>query len=182
MPPRRPSWWETALGDEEIYRITGTPLHAMFAINKIMWLRTHASGRCIARAERFLSVGDYLLLQMGFPPYTDPSLASRTMGFDIHRRAWSPEILAAAGLKEEQLGIVLPAGDARRQIVAHSRRAAGAAGRDDGGAGRTRSTLRRAGGGRHAARTGDRLLRQLRMPGRDIRAPMQHRAGPRNTP
>lgn len=102
-------WWKTALGDDEIYRITGTPLHAMFAINKIMWLREHAP-EMYARADRFLSVGDYLLRKMGFPPYTDPSLASRTMGFDIHRRAWSPDILACAGISEQQLGIVLPSG------------------------------------------------------------------------
>ena len=103
------AWWETALGGDEIYRITGTPLHPMFAINKIMWLRAHAP-EVYACAERFLSVGDYLLMKMGFPPYTDPSLASRTMGFDIHRRVWSSEILAAAGLSEAQLGILLPSG------------------------------------------------------------------------
>jgi xylulokinase len=104
------AWWTTAFGDEAIYRITGSPLHAMFALNKILWLRHHAP-EGFARTDRFLSVGDYLLLQMGFPPYTDPSLASRTMAFDIHRRAWSADILACAGIGEERLGIVRPSGE-----------------------------------------------------------------------
>lgn len=103
------AWWTTAFGDDNLYRITGSPLHAMFALNKIMWLRHHAP-EIYTRTDRFLSVSDYLLLKMGFPPYTDPSLASRTMAFDIHRRTWSSDILTCVGIGAERLSIVVPSG------------------------------------------------------------------------
>jgi xylulokinase len=102
--------WERSIGRERLYQITGLPLHPMFALNKILWLRDNRPD-LYQRAARFVSVGDYILQQMGFPPYTDYSLASRTLAFDIQRRQWSGEILAAAGIRPEQLSIPLPSGE-----------------------------------------------------------------------
>ncbi len=31
-------WWQKKIGKEEIFQITGMPLHPMYTINKIMWL------------------------------------------------------------------------------------------------------------------------------------------------
>jgi xylulokinase len=100
---------EAAIGRAEIYRITGVPPHPMFALNKILWLRAHAP-EVWNRAKRFLSVEDYLLGRLGLPPFTAYSLACRTMAFDLHRLDWSAEILAAAGLRKEQLGMPAPSG------------------------------------------------------------------------
>jgi xylulokinase len=49
------NWWNRELGKDEIYRITGLPLHAMFALNKIMWLRENQPD-VYAKADRFISV------------------------------------------------------------------------------------------------------------------------------
>ncbi len=100
---------ETALGRGEIYRITGLPAHPMFALSKILWLRTNAPD-VWSRAKRFLSVEDYLLGRLGLPPLTAHSLACRTMAFDVRRLDWSASILAAAGLGPERLGIPAPSG------------------------------------------------------------------------
>ena len=35
-------WWEKALGKERIMKITGMPLHSMFSLNKIMWLKENS--------------------------------------------------------------------------------------------------------------------------------------------
>ena len=69
------AWWDANMGKDAIYRITGLPLHAMFAINKIMWLRQHEPER-YADTDRFLSVEDYVLVRLGLPPCTDQSLNS----------------------------------------------------------------------------------------------------------
>jgi len=97
------------LGKEGIYRIAGVPAHPMFALNKIMWLKKHKPDD-YARAKKFLSVGDYILMKMGLPPYTDYSLASRTMAFDINKKDWSDEILKCAGVTRDKLGIPLVSG------------------------------------------------------------------------
>lgn len=102
-------WWENTLGKEAVYEITGVPLHPMFALNKIMWLKKHRPEQ-FAGAERFLSVEDFVLGKMGLPPVTDYSLAARTMAFDVHAKKWSGDILKAAGLTEHMLGILQPAG------------------------------------------------------------------------
>jgi len=102
-------WWDKTFGKEEIYKITGLPLHAMFALNKIMWIRKHKP-EVYAKTERFLSVGDYLLTQFGLPPFTDYSLACRTMAFDINNLCWSETILDHCGLPKEKLGIPMPSG------------------------------------------------------------------------
>jgi xylulokinase len=104
------NWWNRELGRDEIYRITGLPLHAMFALNKIIWLRENQPD-VFTKADRFVSVEDYILLRMGLPPYTDFSLASRTMAFDIHKKKWSEELLKCAGIHEDKLGILLPSGE-----------------------------------------------------------------------
>lgn len=102
-------WWDKTFGKQQIYEITGVPLHAMFSLNKAMWIRKNKPG-IYAKTSRFLSVGDYILTQLGMPPYTDYSLASRTMAFDIKNHCWSEKILNHCGIPKEKFGILAPSG------------------------------------------------------------------------
>lgn len=97
------------LGEMELYAITGVPAHPMFALPKIMWLKKHRP-EVYTTAARFLSVGDFILSKLGAGFFTDVSMASRTLGFDINKRAWSEDILAAAGLKQSQLAEITESG------------------------------------------------------------------------
>lgn len=103
-------WWENKIGRSRIYEITGLPLHPMFALNKIMWLREHKP-EVFSKTDRFVSVEDYIIIKMGLPPYTDYSMASRTMAFDIKKEKWSDEILKCAGLNKDRLSIPIPSGE-----------------------------------------------------------------------
>src|SRR5690606_27514215 len=103
------AWWSEAFGKEEIYQITGLPLHPMFSLIKVMWIKKHKP-EIYAQTAKFLSVGDYILTQLGLPPYTDYSLASRTMAFDINKNCWSKEILQHCGIPGDKFGIPVPAG------------------------------------------------------------------------
>lgn len=111
------AWWDKTFGREQIYHITGLPLHPMFSLNKIMWLRKHRP-EMYAATDRFVSVGDYMLTQLGFPAYTDYSLACRTMAFDIHNRCWSEKILQHCAIPPEKLGIPLAAGSVVGELSA----------------------------------------------------------------
>lgn len=102
-------WWEKTFGKEKIYAITGVPLHSMFSLNKIIWLKKNNPG-LYNRADKFLSVGDYILTQLGLPPYTDYSLACRTMAFDINKHDWSEEILTHCDIPKQKLGIPVASG------------------------------------------------------------------------
>jgi xylulokinase len=102
-------WWDEQLGRERIFRITGMPLHPMYTVNKLMWLRQHEPD-IFRLAHRFLCMQDFVFHQLGLPPTMDYTLAARTMAFDVGRLAWSTEILELAGLGTDQLSQVRPSG------------------------------------------------------------------------
>ncbi len=109
-------WWGETLGRERIFAITGMPLHPMYTINKLMWLRQHEPG-VFAAAERFLCMPDFLFSQLSVPPAMDYSLAARTMAFDVNRLAWSEEILALADLDASRLSRPVASGTVLGEIA-----------------------------------------------------------------
>jgi xylulokinase len=110
-------WWGERLGKERLFRITGMPLHPMYTVNKLMWLRQHEPD-IFAAAHRFLCMQDFFFHQLGLPPTMDYTLAARTMAFDVTRLAWSEEILALTQLDVERLSRVLPSGTTVGQVAA----------------------------------------------------------------
>ena len=117
-------WLEGKLGRKRVFEITGLVAHPMYPVPKILWLRAHAP-EVFSSTARFVSVIGYILLRLGLPPYIDYSLASRYLAFDVRRRRWSEEILAAADLHSEQLPIPVPAGTIAGKLEADSARQLG---------------------------------------------------------
>lgn len=64
---------------------------------RIMWLREHRP-ETYERTVCFLPVNALLLFLLGAKPHIDHTLASTTMLFDIWKKEWIPEHLAAAGI------------------------------------------------------------------------------------
>lgn len=106
---KQAGWWAEQVGKERIYRITGMPLHPMYTVNKLMWLRDNDPAVFHA-ASRFLCMQDFVFHQLGLPPAMDYSLAARTMAFDVTRMAWSNEILDQARIDPARLSPLLPSG------------------------------------------------------------------------
>src|SRR5271169_4278638 len=102
-------WLEKTFRRKQLFEITGLVAHPMYPVPKILWLRKHRPD-IFASPVRFLSVIGYALSRMGLPAYVDYSLASRYLAFDIRRRQWSDEILAATEINAECLPIPVPAG------------------------------------------------------------------------
>ncbi|MCE5199985.1 hypothetical protein LLG39_13520 [bacterium] len=109
--------FERELGKEGVYSIAGCVLHPMYALLKIMWLKEHQPD-IYNNADKFLSVGDYILACLGVTPYTDHSLASRTMAFNVTRRVWSQQLLSIAGISENQLPEVRQSGTVAGKLSA----------------------------------------------------------------
>ena len=92
---------------------TGLLLDPYFSATKIAWLLDRVAG-LRARAEAgeiaFGTVDSWLIWNLtgGARHVTDMTNASRTMLFDIHRLAWSDELLAAFGVPRAMLPDVLP--------------------------------------------------------------------------
>jgi glycerol kinase len=102
---------------ERIRALTGLVVDAYFSATKLAWLLEHVPG-ARARAEAgelaFGTIDSWLLWRLtgGRVHATDASNASRTMLFDIHRGAWSDELLALLGVPRAVLPEVHPSSHA----------------------------------------------------------------------
>jgi xylulokinase len=102
-------FWERTLSRASIYRATGMPLHPMYSINKILWIKEHLP-EVYRRAYKFTLVEDFVIARLCGEFGIDYSLASRSMAFDVVKKRWSREILAAAGVEESLLSPAHPSG------------------------------------------------------------------------
>jgi glycerol kinase len=99
--------------EPEIRRKTGLVVDAYFSGTKIRWMLDHEPA-LERRAERgelcFGTVDAWLLWQLtgGTVHATDPSNASRTLCYDIHRRAWDAELCRILGVPMALLPEVKP--------------------------------------------------------------------------
>jgi gluconokinase len=90
-----------------IYAVTGTPIHAMSPLCKLLWMKEQQPG-IFRRAARFISIKEYIWWRLFGTYRVDHSLASATGLFDIRRKAWHPESLALAGIGAGQLSEPVP--------------------------------------------------------------------------
>ncbi len=102
-------WLENTIGRKRLFEITGQVTHSMYPIPKILWLRKHRP-EIFEAGPRFLTVIGFVLSKLGLPSYIDYSLASRYLAFDIRKRCWSQEILAATEISADSLPVPVAAG------------------------------------------------------------------------
>jgi xylulokinase len=90
------------LGLERIYALTGARMDASMPLAKLAWLREHAPAMH-SQARAFLGCKDFIRHRLTADLFTDPIDACGTSLYDIHQRAWSPELAAQAGIRGDQL-------------------------------------------------------------------------------
>jgi sugar (pentulose or hexulose) kinase len=84
----------------EIYRVTGQPLHPINFISKILWFRD----------ERSETYAEYIMARLGGEPMIDITMASRSMGMDIHTGQWSAELLGKLCIDVDKLSDIVACG------------------------------------------------------------------------
>ncbi|WP_067621907.1 gluconokinase [Alicyclobacillus acidiphilus] len=103
--------WAADIG-KDIYRRTGTPIHAMAPIAKIGWLRSHHPD-IFAKASRFVSIKEYVWHRWFGRWEVDYAMASATGLFDADTLTWYPPALEWAGIEERNLATPVPLSYAR---------------------------------------------------------------------
>jgi len=92
--------------EQFLVRRTGLLVDPYFSATKIMWALDNVPGlreRAQAGEVCFGTVDSWLVCKLTGSHLTDPSNASRTLLFDIHRGAWDREILSALSIPEAML-------------------------------------------------------------------------------
>ena len=87
---------------QDIYRHTGTPIHPMSPLCKLLWMRENQPD-LLRQAHKFLSIKEYIFYRFFGKYLIDYSLASATGLFDIRQLRWYPPALELAGIRPEQL-------------------------------------------------------------------------------
>jgi xylulokinase len=103
------------LGADTVFGIGGQPLHVMFTLPKLMFLRD-TQPELYARIHAVLPIHSFIIHRLCGEAVSDTSLASRTMMFDIRALSWSGELLAAGGVDKALLPAVLQPGGAAGRI------------------------------------------------------------------
>ena len=113
---RRTAQMCTALRDaghgDRVTEITGLLLDPYFSATKVKWILDQNSGardRAAAGKLLFGTVDSFLIWHMtgGTSHVTDATNAARTMLYDIHKGAWSPEMCAMLDIPMQMLPDVL---------------------------------------------------------------------------
>lgn len=94
-------------GVQRFFDLNGMPPLYIGSLAKILYLK-EKEPEVFAKTKRFASYEDFIVNKMGLPPVASYSELSRTMLFDIRKKDWSDEILAAIPLTRDQLPIPAP--------------------------------------------------------------------------
>lgn len=91
-----------AVGEDEIYRITGKFANPCYTLPKLMWLKKHKPD-LYATAHRFLLPLDFLNLHLAGRALCDYSVAGGIMAYDLAKKCYNKTLLEAAGVEENRL-------------------------------------------------------------------------------
>lgn len=98
--------WASAAG-RELYRRTGTPVHAMSPLVKLGWLQRTAP-ETMRQARRFVSLKEWIWFQW-FGTWTiDQSMASATGLYDLETGHWNEQACALVGIDTASLSNIVP--------------------------------------------------------------------------
>lgn len=91
----------------DLYKRTGTPIHPMSPLLKLIWLKNEQP-ELFKKAARFVGIKSYLLHELFGEYYTDYSIANATGLFNMHTLAWDKEALEIADITEKKLPQLVP--------------------------------------------------------------------------
>jgi len=90
----------------ELYKETGTPVHPMSPLCKIIWIREHQP-EIFKKAAKFISIKEYIWYRLFKSWEVDHSIASCTGLMNIAQMEWSTKALASAGIGVERLSVLV---------------------------------------------------------------------------
>jgi gluconokinase len=82
---------------ESIYKTSGTPIHAMTPLCKLIWLRENKN-ELFTATHKFISIKEYIWYHLFHEFQIDYALACATGLFDIKKLEWNNEAIELAGI------------------------------------------------------------------------------------
>jgi xylulokinase len=101
-------WLSRKIGQGKIMETTGLPPNELYSLSKFIWLKNNTD--VIDHSQKILFFEDYIGYLLTGQRAVSYSSACRSMAFDIHKKVWSKELLALAGIRPEQMSKPVEAG------------------------------------------------------------------------
>ena len=101
---------------KRIYERTGTPLHPMSPLCKLMWFHDKQPDQ-FAKAHKFISIKEYIWFAFFERFQVDYGIASGTGLFDIYEMQWFPTSLQQAGIDAGRLSFPVPPTHVEKLLV-----------------------------------------------------------------
>jgi xylulokinase len=112
-------WLSREIGLERLHALCGLSPDPTFSLCKLLWLKANQP-EVLQRAVRWLNVTHYLAWRLCGEMTCDPTLASRTLAFDLHRRVWADDLIAETGLSPDLFAPIRPNGAKLGQVTGES--------------------------------------------------------------
>ena len=103
-------WLDETVGRDRLLQLTSNPALTNFTLTKLLWVRTHEP-EVWNRVRHVLLPKDYVRFRLSGEYAIDVADASGTLMLDVARRAWSDEMLDAAGIDRRMLPAVFESPD-----------------------------------------------------------------------
>jgi len=100
---------------EDLYRTTGTPIHSMTPLCKIIWLKENKP-EIFKSANKFISIKEYIWYKLFNVYEIDHSIASATGLFDIQKITWNDFSLKLCEIVPSQLSEIVPTDFIRKNV------------------------------------------------------------------
>ena len=98
---------------QDLYRQTGCPVHGMYPLYKVLWLREEHP-EVYKKAARFVSAKEYVFAQLTGHQVVDYCLAAGSGFLNVHDLRWNGPSLALAGITASQLSSLCDPGEVFR--------------------------------------------------------------------
>lgn len=99
----------------EIYKYTGTPVHAMSPLCKLLWLKNERP-EIFNAANKFISVKEYIFLRLFGKYIVDEGIASATGLYNVYDHKWHKGALQLTGVDASKLSSVVAATHAETDL------------------------------------------------------------------
>ena len=101
---------------EKIYEQTGTPIHAMSPLSKIIWFKNEKK-EVFNKTFKFISIKEYIFFRLSGKYLVDEGIASCTGLYDIYNHCWFDEALKIAGINDSMLSDLVPVTHIEKDIL-----------------------------------------------------------------
>ena len=101
---------------ERIYEQTGTPIHPMSPLSKIIWFKNEKKD-IFQNVFKFISIKEYIFFRLTGKYVVDEGIASCTGLYDIYNHCWCEEALETAGINQSKLAEVVPATHIEKDLL-----------------------------------------------------------------